>query len=255
MPPPEQTSANYGRNPTLRAIAVKERREILNAILSWGPVTEKSLAGYIAAQLHRTPSPTDEQIHSAHVELVHCHLPLLTDAGLSKWDAESETVDTTTHSALSDQRFLHLLRLDSEGVDDVLDALSHEYRRITLTALWEGETEQTVTTLARNISHYRDQGDPQETVPVEEIVTTLHHIHLPKLVGYDHIEYDPETSRVMYTGYPALEEVLSIIYESDSHLVGKLDGFLSGLQDSPRPANSNRDAPAGWPHHWRQNHG
>lgn len=254
MLPPQEGRANDPQNPIIRAIAVKERRETLKGIPRWAPVTEKSLAGYLASQLHGTTSPTDTQVHSARVELVHRHLPLLTDVGLCKWDAESGTIDTTTHPALSDQRFTSLLRLDSEGVDDVLDALSHEYRRIILTTLWEGETEQTVTTLARKIGRCRDREGSPETNPIEEIVTALHHAHLPKLAGYGHIEYDPETSRVLYTGHPALEEVLTIIYEPDDYIIDKLDGFLTGLQDSRRSANSDSDLPAGWPHHWKQHH-
>lgn len=253
MPPPEHNRANNLQNPTIRAIAVKARRETLNEVLKRAPATEKSLAGYLASQLHDTSSPTDKQIHSARVELVHRHLPLLTDVGLIRWDAESGTVDTTTHPALSDQRFRSLLRLDSDGVDDALDALSHDYRRIILTALWEGETEQTVATLARKIGHYGDREGTPETPPVENIVTVLHHAHLPKLAGYNQIEYDSETARVVYTGHPAQEDVLTIIYESDNALIDKLDGLLTGLQES-RSANSDWPHLAGWPHHWGQHH-
>jgi|AntRauTorcE11898_2_1112593.scaffolds.fasta_scaffold14094_3 hypothetical protein len=255
MSAPAQSGSDDPQNPTIRAIAVSERREALKGILEQAPVTERSLARDVATQLHGTPSPTDEQVHAARVELVHRHLPLLADVGLCTWDAESASVETTTHSALSDQRFLDLLDLDAEGVDAVLDALAHEYRRIVLIALWAGETEQTMTALAREIGRYRDREGTPETKPIEEIETSLHHAHLPKLAGYDYVEYDPETSRVVYTEHPALAEVLTIIYEPDDSLVDQLDGFLSGLQESHPSSNSDSDHLAGWPHHWGQHHG
>lgn len=254
MPPPNHDREDSPQNSTIRAIAVQARRETLKPILERGPVSEESLAEYRAAVEHGTHSPDDTQIQSAHLQLVHLHLPVLADAGLIDWDTESSTVDTTAHPALTDARFRSLLRLDSAGVDDVLDALSHEYRRIVLAALWAEEAVMSVPTLARKIAHCRDQADPMEADSIDEIAVVLQHSHLPKLAGSDLLEYDRQASRVTYTGHPTLEEVLAIIYEPDDHLIDKYDGVLSGLLDSYRAAEPELGRPAEWPH-WGQYHG
>lgn len=243
------------RNPTIRAIAVKERREILRACRKWGPLSEATLSEYLAAVCQGTPSPTDQWINSAQTELRHVHLPVLADAGLITRDTDAGTVDTATHPALSDPRFHYLIQMDSVVLDDVLDALSHEYRRIILTALWQEERDFSRPTLAKKIARCCCRKGVPETTSIKDITIALHHAHLPKLVNHNLITYDAATLQVGSTEHPTLGKILTIIYERDNSLISSDDGLLSGLRTSYRTAKPVLRRSDNWPHHWRPHMG
>lgn len=243
------------RNPTLECIAAGRRRRILGLLLDRGsPVTERKLATHLAATGREVPV-TDElaaEAQSIRTDLVHVQLPMLAGAGLITWDRDGATIGTTGHPALRDPRFRRLLGTDSEGLDTVLSALSHEYRRIVLTVLRRARTAITRTDLAREVIR-RETGDAgPESDAVEDALVSLYHTHLPKLAVADLAEYDAATDRVTYTGNPALETVFRIIFEPDEQVVDKLGGFLGELKGSYRQASKDASEQLDWPHFWRK---
>lgn len=243
------------QNPTFECIASRERREILSALLTWGAVlTEEQLAAYLAATTQGTPPPDSTATETVQAELTHVHLPALEAAGLVTWKREDGTVRTTNRLAFEDPRFERLLELQTDGLDGVLSALAHEYRRIVLTVLEGEEPSMSRAELAREILRRAPEATDPDPATVEEVTTSLHHVHLPTLDDMDLLEYDSATGHATYTGHPALEEVITIIYETDRSAVEKLGGFLEGLSDSYGRASRGTSDQLEWPHFWREPH-
>lgn len=216
--------------------------------------SERSLLDRLTAADGGTGATDDGPRETTHAKLVHVHLPALEAAGLIAWDRDAGTVETAAHPAFSDPRFERLLGIESAGLDDVLRALSHDFRRIVLTELRRGEGERSSSALAREVRRCRDAEGSPDPAAVEDVAVALRHVHLPKLSDLGFVAYDADRDGVRYTGGSVLETVLAVIYERDEDIVDKYDGFLSGLGDSYRPAGSGRGDPAGWPHGWGESH-
>ena len=244
----------YPKNPTFECIAASHRREALHALLKWGsPLTTNQLATYLTATDLETTSFDDSETEPVKTELEHVSLPALERTDLVDWNRNEGSVKTTTHPALGDPRFAQLLELRVEGLDDVLAALAHEFRRVCLTVL-EAETESlSLTDQVREIRRRTPGTTGPDAREVTSIRSSLHHVHLPRLDGAGLVEYDPETGHATYSGSPALEEVFAVIYERDGP-PEKLSGFFDGLTDSYRRARPEASTELEWPHFWRTPH-
>lgn len=241
-------------NPTFRAISDRERRKILKVLLRSAPVAQPELARDLAAFARGVRSPTGEEIRRAETRLVHGHLPELRVAGLIAWNRDEDTVSTTSHPALTDRRFDRLLRIESESMDDVLAILSHEFRRIALTRLWDERRTMNRSALADEIRSYLGQEEAPGYLALERIQLALHHNHLPKLSKTNLIDYEAGTGRAVYTAHSGLEDVFRILYEPEERFVDRYDAFLSGLRDTSRRIEPEESYHALWPHAWREPH-
>lgn len=239
-------------NPTMRGIAVEERREILRTLIAEGPLPESALAERLSARDRGPPAPDAGRERTAHAGLVHSHLPTLRAAGLIAWNRDGGTVETADHPALADPRFEQLLEIESEGSDDVFVGLSHEYRRIALTSLWDGRPAKRRRELANEILRCRDRDGGPDPGAEGRVDLALHHVHLPVLSDVDLVEYDAATDRVVYTDDPVLEEVFTIVYRPVESIGDRYDGFLAGLRDVYREMKPEGSYLAGWPHEWRE---
>ena len=111
---------------------------------------------------------------------------------------------------------------DAHGVSDsgqvdpdtIFALLSHQRRRIGLTCLRETQEPVSVSTLAKRIAE-QELAQRQARVRTEyheRVLTSLHHVHLPKMTAADVIEWDVERELVVPTEraallYPHLELV------------------------------------------------
>jgi hypothetical protein len=146
-----------------------------------------------------------EAVRERWLELVHTHLPALASVGLLEYDEADGTVATTDHSALADPRLREIVAADEAGFDAVLEGLADERRRIVLGVL-EGRDEPIDRrTLAREVADTESRVDSTPD-SVDEVVVSLHHLHLPKLDAVGLLEYDADAGTVAYEGHPALSE-------------------------------------------------
>lgn len=109
----------------------------------------------------------------------------------------------------------------SLGFDTVLDLCANERRRIVLAALAAEDRTRSITDLTRTIVREQRHADvddvPDETV--EQIRSSLHHSHLPKLESAGLVEYDTETNHLERTDdFEDLQPHLSAILGADPML-------------------------------------
>lgn len=216
-PTPAQTSGASSPRPDSRApqragrdvfegLTSLRRRRIL-AILVDGsdPVEVTELARRLAA-VEEGCLPTtvsDEATDELLIDLQHVQLPALVEAGLLDRDEGEETVVAADHPAFDDPAFRHLV--ESRGdVDDVVDTLASERRRLVLAVLQARDEPVGRSALAREVAAYqRNESSPSA---VEEVEVTLHHVHLPKLEAVGLVERDAEAETVRYLRHPDVDE-------------------------------------------------
>ncbi|RQG90838.1 DUF7344 domain-containing protein [Natrarchaeobius chitinivorans] len=84
---------------------------------------------------------------------------------------------------------------EKPSVDSLLETLTNEYRRHTLSILYK-ENTLSVHELASRIKKRADFDSGYRRKTVEEIRIVLCHVHLPKLVDTDLVQYSHESSKV-----------------------------------------------------------
>jgi DNA-binding transcriptional ArsR family regulator len=78
------------------ALAVSNRRSILDYLLSRGKATPEGLSRYL---LRGGEEPTETELTSVQIQLRHVVIPVLEEAKLLKWDSEQEHVAPTSLAA------------------------------------------------------------------------------------------------------------------------------------------------------------
>ncbi|WP_202932535.1 DUF7344 domain-containing protein [Halorussus salinus] len=123
------------------------------------------------------------------------------DAGDDR-DEESERDDRRDHGDSSADRPAERVTL---SLDATLELLANHDRRAVLSYLREG-SDRTAT-----VDELTDYLVERRTVRTGErparshVRSTLHHIHVPKLVDAGVVDYDPRTEEVRYWGSERLE--------------------------------------------------
>lgn len=240
-------------NRVFQALAASSRREILAILLDRStPASEQDIAAHVRAiNQSETQKPATAGANSTHTELIHTHLPALEDAGLIQWHRDDATVDLAPHPAFDDPRFRLLLEVEADGLDVALANLAFDRRRIVLTTLRDAPESVTQKDLARELLRSNDIDRESCSNAVDNELVLLCHFHLPALSDADLIEYDPDTARATYTDHPALEEVFTIIYESDDRLLDSCNGFIEGMNAAFNELTRGTGTEAEWPHFWR----
>lgn len=198
-----RTESSDRRKSVLESITDERRRRILDVLLeASSPLPLDALAERLADVEDGVTDEADVVDH--RIGLVHEHLPALEAADLLEWDREEGSVITTDHPLLSDPEFRQYIAEGGADFVDVIDSLADERRATVLTVL-EGRSGPTPRwALAREVAE-REATDEPSREDVDEALTALHHVHLPKLDDAGFVEYDRDEETVTYLGHPELE--------------------------------------------------
>ena len=194
-------------NTIFTALASEQRRLVIDVVVDRSsPVDERELATFLAARERdiELGDVTHEQRRRALAALRHRVLPELEEARLV--ERRDDGVTMADHPTVSHATIGRLL--DADPPDDVLRALANGRRRDVYAILAAEGPSIDRRTLARAVAA-REYDVAPEAVPdreVDDVLTTLHHVHLPTLEDADVLEYDHERGLVTYVGHPTLAE-------------------------------------------------
>lgn len=194
-------------NTIFTALASRQRRFVLELLEDrCSPVDELELATFLAAQSEgrELVEVTPEDRDRAHFDLRQRVLPVLGESDLV--DRRAEGVTTTDHPLVGHPEIRRILEADPPG--DLLRSLADGRRRDACAILATEGPSVDNRILARLIAAREYDVDPDD-VPdqvVDDVLASVHHVHLPVLEDAGLLEYDHERGNVTYTGHPALEE-------------------------------------------------
>ncbi|WP_255191352.1 DUF7344 domain-containing protein [Natronobeatus ordinarius] len=194
-------------NTIFTALASEQRRLVIDIVgAQSSPVDERELATYLAARERdiELGDVTREDRRRALATLRHRVLPELEAARLV--ERRDDGVTMADHPTVGHATIGRLLEADPP--DDVLRALANGRRRDVYAILTAEGPSIDRRTLARTVAAREYDVDPVD-VPdqeVEDVLVTLHHVHLPALEDAGLLEYDLEVGRVSFNSHQALED-------------------------------------------------
>ncbi|MFD1564914.1 hypothetical protein ACFR99_15355 [Haloarchaeobius amylolyticus] len=203
-------SASSGSTAAVRdeffdALADTRRRTVLRLVHRQSPdrIGKDDLARHLAAVTmdKRSAEVTDEDHRQALVDLHHRLVPALIDVGLLE-ESDDGTVALGEHAAFDDPHLEAVVSTrhgaDDATLDAVFRALADEHRRAILSILVDADRPLETETLARRIAARKAETTAREVARdrVDEVLTSLVHVHVPMLADASLVEYDPETGRV-----------------------------------------------------------
>lgn len=216
---PTEAHHQYG-NAVFDALAHRRRRVSLRVLERTDGVTPAELATRVVAAEGDAQGGTRQERdpEAVRVSLEHAHLPKLEAAGLVT--RTDEGVTTTRHPALRDRRLGSIVASDAPDVDDVLDCLADERRRILLATLVRNDAPMDRRALAIAVSE-TTWNDAEGAASVERVLVDLHHVHIPKLEAAGLVDVD-ESETVAYRGHRALDdEWLTTVATEDSRTIAR----------------------------------
>lgn len=105
------------------------------------------------------------------------------------------------------------------SLDRIFDLLSSTRRRQILYYLHnQSEGVATIDELVEYVVVQEPEQWADAHPHEREVETALHHVHLPKLIEYGVLEYDPRSQTVRYWSQPSLEEWLEHAYHKECRL-------------------------------------
>lgn len=189
-------------------LADANRRYLLSTLSErTDPLSLETLATEVAAQKHGSPIVTTEQSRTAHIELVHRHVPKLLEAGVLRevTDGETRMVALANHPIFEAEWVAHLVanptggsRCDEPTMDRTLETLRPARRRIVCSVLARQGDALDVDDLAALVAVRENDG---RLVDVDEsdwrpVATSLGHVHLPALADAGLVAYDRSSGTV-----------------------------------------------------------
>ncbi len=202
----ERSVEKSSRTSVVGALASARRRHALAAVMDRSaPVGERDLATLVAAAEQCKPlvAVTREETRAVRTDLRHVHVPALADAGLVEYDPDDGTVAASDHPALGDAWLRRIVETNADGWSAVLDCLADDRRRVVLAVLAVHDGPMDRRALAREVAA-RDP-DADGSAAVRDVLGSLHHVHLPKLVDAGLVECDDIAETVTYRGHPDVD--------------------------------------------------
>ena len=202
----------------IEALTNSRRRHVLALLADADrPIPASELARqFVAAEHEVHPADvTERQYDRARVSLRHVILPALVEDGLIVRGTGGEGIELVKPRPIETLLGTH---------DDVprteLAALGDEHRREIVTVLRERETPIGMMKLAEELTLRRNERETAPDAPVDAIVVSLYHQHLPTLADAGVVSFDASEKIVAYSGSSALEKWITLLenvaYRDDS---------------------------------------
>ena len=171
------------------------------------PHSIETLATDVAACEHGCPIVTNEQCRETHIELVHHHVPRLSDIGVvtDETHGDTRTVALANHPILDLEWMTYFLEdpnggsaVDEALLDRTLEALQPARCRLSCAILARQHTALAVDDLAALITTHENDTRlvDLETSDWKPISTALRHNYLPSLAAADLVDYDRSSETV-----------------------------------------------------------
>ncbi|MHC3439509.1 DUF7344 domain-containing protein [Natrialbaceae archaeon A-gly3] len=107
----------------------------------------------------------------------------------------------------SEREVAQLTAAETPSLDRIFDLLSDRRRRYTLYCLYDSENGvATIEDIVEYVLSLEASGNSPERR--DQLLTSLEHMHLPRLEDAGIVEYDTRSDTVRYWGQPSLEEWL-----------------------------------------------
>lgn len=207
-PPPKATGQNE-LNTLFSSLAHRDRRAVLGKLYEHEPepLTVRDLAVALSEPGSRTKNDATQQ---AIVTLEHTHLPNLADAELIEWQEACNVVHSVEHEVIRTMDIYDALfdsqSAETESLDALFRSLADTRCRITLAILQQETRPVELDTLAQKIRVVEQATDERnKSTSKKQLMTILHHAHLPRLDDVGLISYDSEEHVVEYEGHLLLD--------------------------------------------------
>ncbi|MFD1586129.1 hypothetical protein ACFR9U_03980 [Halorientalis brevis] len=182
--------------------SAQSRRLVRLLAAQSAPLSPAALAVVRAVEDHAgAPAAVSERAIRQHrIDLVHGELPRLAASDLIEYDGDTATA--TDEGIAAVRTVEDAIPPDVDG-DALLSVMNSDRRRTVASVLARTPHERvTLTGLAVAVATVEQDADltriDQSTL--EEVQTTLHHVHLPKLDEARFVEYDAETRTIADEG-------------------------------------------------------
>lgn len=175
-------------------------RRALRSLLQRGPTSVAALARELAADEAVASSDPGE----LHLELRHVRLPAMASVSLVRWDREGGTLRPSDHPALEDDALRRTVASDAP-VDDVLEALADDRRRLVLAVLhaYGGPIDR--QTVRQRVAELEAPGSERDPEPDGDLGVALAHVHVPKLADAGLVRGSTERGTLEYLDHPDVE--------------------------------------------------
>ncbi|WP_225334009.1 DUF7344 domain-containing protein [Halomicrobium urmianum] len=191
----------------MQVLAPPRRRRVVSVLEDIDALSTESLAASVLADEATAAATvvTDDRRREMHSSLVHVDLPALEDAGVLEYDRTSNWVAARSARPA---RIAQRIASAADGDDRAtLEALANERRQALLTCV-AGKGPCELERVARLVAA-RERDCRPAAVPADvadDVATSLHHVHLPKLGAADLLHYDPEENVVV-----AVDDLPSVV--------------------------------------------
>ncbi|EMA30900.1 DUF7344 domain-containing protein [Halobiforma nitratireducens] len=188
-----------------RALADETHRRLLRLVYDRSPagIGKDELTLEFAAVTNDVPAEAvdDDDRRRARVDCHHRSLPALLDAGLLEETGDGKVV-ATDHWAYDDPDLERVVTGRTDASDDDLDALfealAHERRRTILSVVGSRRRRLSTAELARAVAALENETIERDVAQerVDQVRTSLVHVHLPALSDDGLVEYDADAGHV-----------------------------------------------------------